>query len=118
MTTENALELKQNLLDLSRLPEYKAFKSILRNAADAVRTTAFGHNREVTKKKIIRLLDTENGGYDCLEIDDFIDETNLPEQELREALIELEKAGFIEKDKRRRWQEPGKHYNDLWLLKK
>jgi predicted Rossmann fold nucleotide-binding protein DprA/Smf involved in DNA uptake len=115
---ENALLLKQNLLDLSRLPENKPFKSSLRQAADSIRNTAFGFNREVTKKKIIKLLDAENGGYDCLEIDDFIDETGLPETELRPALIELEKAGKIEADKRRRWQEPGKHYNDIWRLKK
>jgi hypothetical protein len=32
--------------------------------------------------------------------------------------LELIETGLVEWDKRRRWQEPGKHYNDIFRLKK
>jgi hypothetical protein len=110
--TANAEKLKGLLLELSKDPEHAQFKSILRLAADQVRITAFGYNRSTTKKKIIRLLEE----FHCLEIEDIADETAIDEREIRAALLELVNEGRIKHGKRRRWQEPGKHYNDIFYL--
>lgn len=108
----SADELKKLLLSLSKDPKNSQFKSILRNAADSVRETAFGYNRSVTKKKILKLL----GEFDCLELDDLIDETKIKSAELSAALEQLITSGHVLKGKRRRWQEPGKHFNDVFYL--
>lgn len=109
-----AARLKQLLLDLSKEEDNRDFRAILRNAAASVREKAFGYNRSVTKKRILKLLAEF---YNC-EIDDFTDELALPEKEIKSALDELLKEGKIIEGKRRRWQEPGRHYNQNFELKR
>lgn len=104
--------LKNLLLSLSRDPENKAYKSILRAAADSVRHTAFGYNRATTKRKILKLLEE----FTCLEVVDITDETGIAESEVKAALIELVADGKAVLGKRRRWQEPGKHYNEIYEI--
>lgn len=103
--------LKQLLLELSKRPEFAVHKSTLRSAADRVREIAFGYNRETTKRKIMKLLQE----FHQLEIDDLTDETRIAEKEIRAGLAELIAAGRVKLGHRRRWQEPGKHYNELFL---
>lgn len=103
--------LKQLLLELSKRPELAVHKSTLRSAANRVRETAFGYNRSATKKKILKLLQE----FYQLEIDDLTDETKIAEKEIRAGLEELIAAGRVKRGHRRRWQEPGKHYNELFL---
>jgi hypothetical protein len=105
-------ELKQLLLSLSKKPEYAAHRSTLRSAADRVREKAFGYNRSTTKRKITKLL-TE---FHCLELEDFIAETGIAPKEVNAAIEELIVEGKIRQGKRRRWQEPGKHFNPLYEL--
>jgi hypothetical protein len=111
---ETAADLKQLLLDLSKASHLTPFARILREAAENVRTQAFGYNRAVTRKKILKALSE----FDCLEMDDLVDETRLPEVELLMALEELIVENVVTTDLRRRWQEPGRHYNVLYLLKR
>lgn len=112
--SERAARLKQLLLDLSKEDDYKDFRTILRDAASNIREKAFGFNRIVTKKRILKLLNE----FDLCEIVDFTDELKLPEKEIRGALDDLLKDESIVEGKRRRWQEPGKHYNQTFELKK
>ncbi len=112
--SERAARLKQLLLDLSKEEDNKDFRTILRDAASSIREKAFGYNRAVTKKRILKLLSE----FELCEIADFTDELNLPEKEIRAALDDLLKAEKISEGKRRRWQEPGKHYNQTFELKK
>ena len=105
-----AVKLKAILLELSLAPEYDQFRSILRAAADSVREKAFGYNRKTTCKKILKLL----AEFVCLEITDIADETKICEKEIRAALDELIDEGKVERGRRRRWQEPGKHYNEIF----
>ena len=107
-----AQKLKQLLLDLSKEEENTDFRSILRDAADKIRTKAFGFNRAVTKRKIINLIRE----YEICEMDDFLDEFKLPKKEILAALDELQNDGKIIVGKRRRWQEAGKHYNLIYRL--
>lgn len=111
--TPSAEKLKILLLSLSRDPDNAAYRSILRSAADAIRETAFGYNRSVTKRKVLKLLSE----YDCLELSDLTDETGIAEKEIREAIEEMIADGSVMRGRRRRWQEPGKHYNDIFFLK-
>ncbi len=112
--SERAARLKQLLLDLSKEEANRDFRAILRDAAASVREKAFGFNRAVTKKRILKLL----GEFECCEIDDFTDELGLPEKEIRAALADLLKEEKICEGRRRRWQEAGKHYNQTFELKK
>lgn len=105
--------LKALLLNLSRQPEYGEYRSILRSAADSVREKAFGYNRQTTRKKILKLLNE----FHCLEIDDLTDETRISEKEIRAALDDLIAEEKVIRGQRRRWQEPGKHYNAVYYLK-
>jgi hypothetical protein len=107
-----AERLKNLLLSLSRDPENKAYKAILRSAADNVRHTAFGYNRATTKRKIVKLLEE----FHCLELVDITDETGITETEIKAALSDLITEGKVVPGKRRRWQEPGKHYNEIYEL--
>ncbi len=109
----HAEALKQLLLMLSKRREYSDHRSTLRAAADRIRETAFGYNRSTTKKKILRLLNE----FTCLELDDITDETGIAEHEIKAALTDLASEEKITVGKRRRWQEPGKHYNELFELK-
>ena len=72
-TTETTavLRLKQTPPELAEDENYKEFRSIIRATADSVRKKAFGHNRAVTKREILRLLDE----FFVLELDDITDET-------------------------------------------
>lgn len=88
-------------------------------AADSVRVKAFGYNRQTTRRKIMKLLIE----FHRLEIEDLTDETKIPEKEIKAAISELvamgsvkhgEKFYRVQEGKRRRWQEPGKHYNKLY----
>lgn len=105
--------LKRLLLSLSKEPQNSQFRSILRQAADSVRQQAFGYNRTVTKKKILKLL----AEFDCLELEDLVDETRIKSAEIASAIDQLIDEGKILRGKRRRWQEPGKHYNDIFYLR-
>lgn len=112
-SSEPAEKLKQLLIELSRQPEHASFRSILRSAADSVREKAFGYNRKTTRKKILKLLSE----FSCLEIVDITDETRISENEVRAALEELIAEGLAVRGRRRRWQEPGKHYNEIFIAK-
>jgi hypothetical protein len=105
-------DLKQLLLDLSKDPRFASHRSTLRLAADQVRIKAFGYNRETTKRKILKLIKE----FECIEIEDLVDETNIDDREIKSALIELIEDGKVKEGKRRRWQEPGKHYNPVFYL--
>jgi hypothetical protein len=104
--------LKQHLLSLSKHPELAAHRSTLRSAADRVREKAFGYNRATTKRKILKLVKE----YFCLELEDIVDETRIAEKEVKAAIAELLADGKLKKGRRRRWQEPGKHFNDTYEL--
>lgn len=108
----NAAQLKQFLLDLSKRDENKEFRGILRQASDRIREKAFGVNRAVVKRKIVNFLRT----YELGEMDDFLDEIKVSKKEIVMALDELLKGGTIETGQRRRWQEPGKHFNTTYQL--
>jgi hypothetical protein len=110
--TANADKLKNLLLELSKDPDHVQFKTILRLAADEVRVKAFGYNRQTTKRRIIKLLEE----FQCLEIEDFVDETGIDTREIKSALVELVEELKIKEGRRRRWQEPGKHYNPIFEL--
>jgi hypothetical protein len=112
--TERAARLKALLLDLSKEEDFRDFRSIIRAAADSVREKAFGYNRQVTKRKILKLLDE----YFVLELDDITDETRISEKEIKAALNDLIQENKIREGKRRRWQEVGKHYNPTFELVK
>ena len=109
-----AAKLKQLLIDLSKDEEHQDFRSILREAADRVRQKAFGFNRIVTKRKIINLIRE----FEICEMEDFLVELKLPKKEIKSALDELLKEEKVIEGNRRRWQEPGKHYNLIYSLKK
>ncbi|MBX3288431.1 MAG: hypothetical protein KF855_03705 [Acidobacteria bacterium] len=109
---DSALHLRDHLIALAQKPENSSFKSILRSAAESIRVTAFGYNRATTKRKILRLLKE----FHCLEILDIVDETNIKDSEIKAALAELVCESKIRLGKRRRWQEPGKHYNEIYEL--
>lgn len=109
---DQANSLKDLLLQLAKDSPNRQFSTILRNAAESVRNSAFGYNRKVTKNKIIKLLQE----FECCELADFVDETKIPSKEILPALEELEKENKIRIELRRRWQEPGKHYNNLYYL--
>lgn len=109
-----AARLKQLLFDLSKEEEFKDFRSILRAAADSVREKAFGYNRAVTKRKILKLL----AEFFVLEIVDLTDETGIAEKEIKAAVADLIVEEKIVEGERRRYQEPGKHYNKIYELKK
>lgn len=109
-----AARLKQLLLDLSKEEENKDFRTILRDAAASIREKAFGYNRAVTKKKILKMLNE----FELCEIADFTDEFKMPEREITEALDDLLKENKICEGQRRRWQELGKHYNRTFELKR
>ena len=112
--SSRAQKLKQLLLDLSKEEENTDFRSILRDAADKIRTKSFGFNRAVTKRKIINLIRE----FEICEMDDFLFEFKLPKTEITAALGELIAEEKIVEGRRRRWQEMGKHYNSIYSLKK
>jgi DNA-binding transcriptional ArsR family regulator len=97
---------------LSRRPENSKYKSTLRRAADEIREKAFGYNRQTTRRKILKLLSE----FHICEIEDFTEETGIPESEIRAALAELAAENMITVGRRRRWQEMGKHYNEIFEL--
>jgi len=105
-------QLKNLLLMLSRRPENQKYRATLRKAADEIREKAFGYNRQTTKRKILKLI----AEFHICEIDDFIDETGIAESEIRAALAELAAEGAITVGRRRRWQEMGKHFNEIFEL--
>ena len=111
-TEENAAQLKQFLLSLSKQEENKEFRGILRAAADKIREKAFGVNRSVVKRKIITLLRE----FDLCEMDDFLDEIKVSRKDITFALEELTAEGRIEIGQRRRYQEVGKHYNTTYQI--
>jgi DNA-binding transcriptional ArsR family regulator len=97
---------------LSRRPENSKYKRTLRRAADEIREKAFGYNRQTTRRKILKLLSE----FHICEIDDFTCETGIAEPEIRAALAELAAENKIKIGRRRRWQEAGKHYNEIFEL--
>jgi hypothetical protein len=109
---QSAEELKKLLLDMAAKPEYAPYQKTLRAAAGEVKIAAFGYNRGTTRKRILKLL----AEYEQLEIDDLTSETRIAEKEIRAAIEELIAERKIIRGKRRRWSEPGKHYNDIYLL--
>lgn len=106
-------ELKDLLLNLAKEQKYKNFGSLLRSTANQVREKSEGYNRKVTKNKIIKLLRE----FEQCELIDFTDETGIAAKEIKEALQELTKEGIVGSKLRRRWQEPGKHFNEIYFLK-
>jgi hypothetical protein len=112
LNSDDSEKLKQLLIDLSKDPKYASHRSTLRMAADQVRVTAFGYNRATTKRKIMKLVEE----FHQLEIEDLVDETKIAENEIRAALLELTDEGKLKPGRRRRWQEPGKHYNAIFYL--
>lgn len=113
-SSERAARLKQLLFDLSKEEDYKDYRSILRSAADSVRIKAFGYNRAVTKRKILKLLSE----FYNLEIVDLVEDTGIAEKEIKAAVADLIAEEKITEGERRRYQEPGKHYNKIYELKK
>ena len=111
-SSSRAQKLKQLLLDLSNEKENTDFRSILREAAERIRTKSFGFNRAVTKRKIVNLIRE----FEICEMDDFLFEFKLPKAEITDALGELIAEEKIVEGKRRRWQEAGKHYNLIYKL--
>ncbi len=111
-TEENAAQLKQFLLSLSKQEENKEFRGILRAAADKIREKAFGVNRSVVKRKIISLIRE----FEHCEMDDFLDEIKASRKDITFALEELTAEGRIEIGQRRRYQEVGKHYNTTYQI--
>jgi hypothetical protein len=110
LVVENADRLKQTLLELSRAEENRYFQSVLLAAATAVRETTHGVNPNSARNKIVKLFQE----FTSLEMDDLTDETKLAEADIRKVLAKLVDENLIVEGKRRRWQEAGKHYNELW----
>lgn len=110
LVIENADKLKQTLLELSRQDENRYFQSVLLAAATAVREQTHGVNVVSARNKIVKVFQE----FKSLEIDDLTDETKLSEADIRKVLTKLLDENLIIEGKRRRWQEAGKHYNELW----
>ncbi|HEX8249004.1 MAG TPA: hypothetical protein VF599_12575 [Pyrinomonadaceae bacterium] len=110
LVIENADKLKQTLLELSRQDENRFFQSVLLAAATEIREKTHGVNSVSARNKIVKVFQE----FGSLEMDDLTDETKLSEPDIRKVLLKLEEENLIVEGKRRRWQEAGKHYNELW----
>ena len=110
--SHSSKELKELILSLAKEPKFKIFSPLLRSTANQIRIQSEGYNRKVTINKIIKLLQE----FEQCEIIDFVDETGIDEKEIKAALAELVASGKIGTRQRRRWQEAGKHYNDIYYL--
>lgn len=112
--TDRAKKLNKLLLDISREPSMKSFSPSLRAAVDTIRSKFIGYNRNVTKNKILKLIKE----FQICEMADFLDEYDIDKKEIRAALDDLIREGKVYADPkgRRRWQEPGEHYNETFRL--
>jgi len=117
---DKAKKLKEFLIGLSKQPEVVEYRSIIRQCADAVREKAFGISEKRVESRLSEAFqeyfDGEN--YRFVEMCDLEDLTALSEKILAPVLDKLIKKGIVETSQRRRWNEPGKHYNLLYRLKK
>lgn len=109
---QRAKALKELLLKLSKDENNAAFSPILRAAADTIRERFIGYNRKTTKNKILKLIQE----FECCEMIDFVEEYKIDERELRGAIDDLVRERKIRVERRRRWQEAGRHYNELYYL--
>lgn len=115
---EKAKKLKEFLIKLSKQPEVTEYRSILRRAADAVREKRFGFTVKKIEAKLTEVFEEYFDGecFHYLEIDNLSELTKIPENNLLPVLEKMIAAGKVETEKRRRWQEFGKHYNILYRL--
>lgn len=117
---EKAQKLKDFLIGLSRQPEVTEYRSIIRQAADSIREKAFGISDRKIETKLLAAFEEYFDGeeYNYLEMSDLIELTGLREKFLTPVLTKMIAKEQVETSERRRWNEPGKHYNDLYRLKK
>ncbi|MCD9186743.1 MAG: hypothetical protein LUM44_09935 [Pyrinomonadaceae bacterium] len=117
---DRAQKLKNFLVELSKQPEVTEYRSIIRKAADAIREKAFGISDRKVESKLTEAFEEYFNGenYIFVEMSDLIELTGLREKEIEPILTKMISKGVVETSQRRRWNEPGKHYNDLYRLKK
>jgi len=119
LTDEKAKKLHRLLLDLSKDESEKELRSIVRQTADFFREKFYGKTDAQIRTAIIEVLKDYFDGetYNPLEIDNLAEETGIKEDKLLPVLEKMVAEGILLQGRRRRYQEPGKHYNPIYKLK-
>lgn len=118
-TDEKARQLHRLLLDLSKDESEKELRSAIRQTSDFFREKFFGLSERQVKTRILEVMKDYFDGeeYRGLEIDNLAEQTGIKESQLLPVLKAMVAGGAVLEGRRRRWQEPGKHYNSIYKLK-
>jgi hypothetical protein len=109
-----AESINKLLQKLAKTETDKELRIAIKESIKTIRTRVLGHTIKEVKAIVMELLND----YYTLETADLIALSGVHENQMNFVLQIMEEQNLIEKGKRRRWHEPGKHYNDLWGLKK
>lgn len=109
---DNARFIIDILNDLAKQAAHQKFRSAIREAKTKIKYLAFGYSKKYIEKQIL----SELFEYDLLSTENLTELTKIPGKELLPVLKSLKKEKILEKRHQRRWQEPGKHYFDLWKM--
>lgn len=109
---QSASDLESFILSLAAHEGLTAFAPILEDLAKSIHVTAFGFDeKEIEEKVLFALYD-----HDCLEIENLCELLKMPEKSVLPVVDRLISENVVRTEKRRRWQEPGKHYNPIYYL--
>ncbi|MBS1797824.1 MAG: hypothetical protein JSS81_28645 [Acidobacteria bacterium] len=117
---DKARKIHRLLLDMARDESEKEVKSVIRKTADFFRENFFGKTRAQIKAAIVSVLEDYCDGQEAhpVEINNLAELTGIREKELKPALSELAGEKKILVGRRRRFNEPGEHYNLIYKLRK
>jgi len=118
-TEEKARQLHRLLLDLSKDESEKELRYAIRQTSDFFREKYFGLTERQIKTRILEVMKDYFDGeeYRGLEIDNLAEQTGIKESQLLPVVKAMVAGGILLEGRRRRWQEPGKHYNSIYKLK-
>ncbi len=115
-----AAKVKQLLVDLSRDEDDKELRSAFRATAEFFRESFFGLTKKQIRTRIKNCLEDYFDGeeYRALEIDNIFELTGIKPEKLQPVLEKMVKQKIVLQGRRRRWNEPGEHYNAIYKLRK
>ena len=111
---KRAASLNKLLLKLAKTETDKDLRIAIKDSIKAINHKIFGHTIAEIKATVRELLNE----YYSLELVDLCELSGVHEKQMNSVLQMMEDDNLIVRGKRRRWQEMGKHYNDLFSLVK
>ncbi len=115
---DKARKIHRLLLDFAKDESEKDLKSICRQTADFFREAFFGKTEAQVRTAIIKVLEDYFDGkyYTALELEDLAEETRIGAETLLPVIRQMVSEKLIVEGRRRRWNEPGRHYNSIYKL--